>query len=145
MSFDIMDLDLPLQKTLDAGEIDRWLRGLAAMVPRASDPKHDISQERDLPVIAGMTVTELDMNTHVLGYGSYEKIKEADIEKMVGFTRLTDACKQGNVRIDIINHGKGSLEVTFEPEESFSSSRVFNRNFANVVPFSPKPAKAVLT
>jgi hypothetical protein len=131
MSKDIKDVELPLQKVIDLGEIDRWLREILPMMPRNTGDH--IQQERELHS-AGYEVTHHDFNTHTMAYGTHDLIESTDIEKMVGFRRLVTACSQANMRVDVSLLGHGALEVAFNPEESFSRSRIFGASYANVLP-----------
>lgn len=131
MSKDFNNMELPLQKVIDLGEIDRWLREILPMMPRATDNR--LQQERDLHT-AAYEVTHHDFNTHVMTIGNRNTIESADIEKMVGFRRLITACSQANMRVDISLLGHGGLEVAFNPDESFSRSQVFGASYANVLP-----------
>lgn len=131
MSRDINNMELPLQKVIDLGEIDRWLREILPMMPRTTGD--NIQQERDLHS-AAYEVTHHDFNTHTMAYGTHNLIDGADIEKMVGFRKLITACSQANMRVDVTLLGHGSLEVAFNPEESFSRSRIFGASYSNVLP-----------
>jgi hypothetical protein len=131
MSKDINNLELPLQKVIDLGEIDRWLREILPMMPRHSTEPSTAEREMHL---AGLEVTHHDFNTHTMAYGTGTRIESDDIEKMVGFRRLITACSQANMRVDVTMLGHGALEVAFNPDESFSRSRVFGASYANVLP-----------
>lgn len=131
MSKDISNLELPLQKVIDLGEIDRWLREILPVMPRsardASTPERDMHN-------ASYEVTHHDFNTHTMAYGAGTLIESADIEKMVGFRRLVTACSQANMRVDVSMLGHGAIEVAFNPDETFSRSRIFGASYANVLP-----------
>ena len=131
MSKDFNNMELPLQKVIDLGEIDRWLREILPMMPRHADDRPQ--KERDLHS-AAYEVTHHDFNTHVMAFGTRNVIDSIDIEKMVGFRRLVTACSQANMRVDISLLGHGGLEVAFNPDESFSRSSVFGASYANVLP-----------
>ena len=131
MSKDFKHLKPAVDRTINLGIIDNWLRGVCGMVPESSAKKQPSTQEQE---IEGMDVVFLDANTHTLSYGSHELIKEADIEKMVGFAQLVKACSQNNVRLDFANAGQGNLVVDFTPEEPFTKSEVFGAKFTNVLP-----------
>lgn len=134
MDNDIKELRLPLKKVLVYGEVDKWLRGVSGLAPVAADPGHGVSQEKDLHTALHIDVTYHDFNTHTLSYGSGQLIDENDIEKMVGFRQLISACSKNNVCLEISNLGQGNLEVSFDPERLFSSSRIFGASYANVLP-----------
>lgn len=134
MNNDLNDLRLPLKKVLVCGEVDKWLRGVSGLAPAAADPGHSVSQEKDLHTAQHIDVIHHDFNTHILNYGSSQLIDEADIEKMVGFRQLISACSKNNVCLEISNLGQGNLEVAFDPERLFSSSRIFGASYANVLP-----------
>ena len=131
MSKDINNLDLPLQKVIDLGEIDRWLREILPMMPRHHG--EGTTPEREMHV-AGLEVTHHDFNTHVMAYGTHNLIESSDIEKKPGFRRLLTACSQANMRVDITMLGQGNLEVSFHPEDPFSRSRIFDASYVNVLP-----------
>jgi hypothetical protein len=131
MSKDINNLELPVQKVIDLGEIDRWLREILPMMPRhAGEPT---TPERDMRT-AGYEIMHHDFNTHIMSYGTSTLIESMDIEKTVGFRRLVTACSQANMRVDVTMLGHGSLEVAFNPDETFSRSRIFGASYANVLP-----------
>jgi len=123
-------LSLPLQKVIDLGEIDRWLRGVAELVPQRSDS----GGERAAEETHGITVSFHDFNSHCLHFGNSHLITCADIERMVGFRQLLAASSQKNIRLDICDHGGGHLEVSFSPEEPFRASRIFGASYSNVLP-----------
>lgn len=119
MGQDLGNLSLPLRKVLHLGEIDRWLRGVANIVPQ---PCGD-----DTPDIR-------DFNTHKTRYGDAHGICRDDIQSMVGFRHLLRAASGHNVRVDIRDDADDTLSVTFFPDQSFSKSRVFGTTYANVLP-----------
>lgn len=131
MSKDFKHLKPAVDKTINLGIIDNWLRGVCGMVPESVHKKQATVQEQE---IDGVEVTFLDANTHTLCFGSHELIKESDIEKMVGFAQLVKTCSQSNVRLDLANMGQGNLVVDFTPEEPFTKSEVFGAKFTNVLP-----------
>ncbi|TAL27424.1 MAG: hypothetical protein EPN97_17335 [Alphaproteobacteria bacterium] len=131
MSKDISNLELPLQKVIDLGEIDRWLREILPMMPRHQT--EGSTPEREMRM-TGYEVTHHDFNTHTMAYGAGTLIESADIEKMVGFRRLITACSQANMRVDVSMLGHGAIEVAFNPDETFSRSRIFGASYANVLP-----------
>lgn len=131
MSKDINNMELPLQKVIDLGEIDRWLREILPVMPRNAGDSG--AQEQDIRA-TGYEVTHHDFNTHTMAYGTHDLIDSVDIEKMVGFRRLVTACSQANMRVDVSLLGKGALEVAFNPDETFSRSRIFGASYSNVLP-----------
>jgi hypothetical protein len=134
MSKDINNLELPLQKVLDLGEIDRWLRGVAQLVPKPVDPpRQRFSQERDMHS-AALEVTHHDFNTHTICYGTHDLIETGEIEQRVGFRQLLNACSKANVRVDVSLVRHGALEVAFDPDEPFSRSQIFGASYSNVLP-----------
>jgi hypothetical protein len=134
MSIDINSLELPLQKILDLGEIDRRLRDVAQFVPKSADAAHRFSPDRDLRAQARADTVQHDFNTYRISYGTTDLIEPPDIEKMVGFRHLINACSQANVcvNMEILTHG--ALEVSFNPDETFSRSQIFGTTYANVLP-----------
>lgn len=131
MSKDIRHLKPSVDRTINLGIIDSWLRGICGMVPESA-----VRKRPQDPMIDGVEVTYLDANTHNLAYGSHDTIKQDDIRDMVGFRNLLTACSCNNVRLDLIDMGQGHLVVDFTPEEPFSSSDVFGTRYKNVVPGS---------
>ncbi len=127
---------MPLQKVIDLGEIDRWLRGVAEIVPARS--RHDNPPETT------RSDTDHDFHSHSLHYGNSHLITERDIERMVGFRQVLSSASQQNVRVDIDNHGGGHMEVSFTPDEPFRASHVFGACYTNVLPviFARQPASA---
>ena len=126
MSNHFKGISLPLQKVIDLGEIDRWLRGVAEIVPcrsRSTDPPD-----------TALSGPDHDFHSHSLHYGNSHLITERDIERMVGFRQVLSSASQQNVRVDIDNHGGGHMEVSFTPEEPFRASRVFGACYTNVLP-----------
>ncbi|MEZ0226244.1 MAG: hypothetical protein ACAH83_16935 [Alphaproteobacteria bacterium] len=131
MSKDINNLELPVQKFIDIGELDRWLREILPMMPRhhteSSTPERDLRN-------ASYEITQHDFNTHTTPYTVGPLVGDDDIEKMVGFRRLITACSQANMRLDVIRIAHGPLKVIFNPDETFSQSRIFDASYANVLP-----------
>lgn len=134
MSNHFKGISLPLQKVIDLGEIDRWLRGVAEIVPS--------QRRRETPSDAAPSGGTNDFHSHSLHYGNSHLITERDIERMVGFRQVLSSASQHNVRVDIDNHGGGHMEVSFTPEEPFRASRVFGACYTNVLPviFTRQPA-----
>ena len=128
MSHEFSNLSLPLQKVIDLGEIDRWLRGVAGIVPQRSIASPETSIAADIHVEAH------DFNTHTLYYGNSHLITTGDIERMVGFRQLLTAASQQNIRVDVDDLGGGQIEVAFVPDKTFSQSRVFGASYSNVLP-----------
>ena len=122
MSTDPRDLSLskPLQKVIDLGLIDLWLRGIVPLVPKK--PKKELS---DMAV---------DFNRHALGYLSVDSIVPADIEPMVGFRQVIAAASQRNIKIEVTMAQSGDIEIAFSPEKPFTESLVFGASYANVLP-----------
>jgi hypothetical protein len=120
MSSDIRSLSLPLQKVLDLGEVDRWLRGMAKITPLPSAPAASAE-------LSGF-------HTHNLHFGSGDAIESGDIESMVGFRHLLAAASKQNIRMDVDSFCRGHLNVTFVPDQPFSGSVIFGRSYANVMP-----------
>lgn len=123
MSKHFNGLSLPLQKVIDLGEIDRWLRGVAQIVPAQN------GKTRQNP-----SAPSGDFHSYSLHYGNSHLITPRDIERMVGFRQLVSSASQQNIRLDVADHGSGHLEVSFTPEEPFCASRVFGACYTNVLP-----------
>lgn len=136
MSKDIKHLKPSVDKTINMGIIDSWLRGICGMVPQSTIAK---SFQPDSG-IEGFEVIHLDVNTHNLAYGSHEAIEQQDIRDMFGFKKLITTCSENNVRLDLTDMGQGNLVVDFTPGEPFSSSNIFGFKYTNVIPglFTPK-------
>lgn len=131
MSQDFKDLSLPLQKVIDLGEIDRWLRGVAEIVPQRNAPV----DTQAVPAPHNQSdLTLQNFNAHTLYFGNSHLIDGTDIERMVGFRQLLTAASQQNVCVDITNMGSGHIEVAFDPHAPFSHSRIFEASYANVLP-----------
>lgn len=128
MSHEFNGLSLPLQKVIDLGEIDRWLRGVAGIVPQRSIAVPDAAGAVDMQAAAH------DFNTHTLYYGNSHLITTGDIERMVGFRQLLTAASQQNIRVDVDDLGGGQIEVAFIPDKAFSQSRIFGASYSNVLP-----------
>lgn len=135
MAKDIKDLSLPLNKVIELGQVDRWLRGIADIVPQPTDHSDDVMQERELHAsLPGVTVAVLDSNAHILALAETSLIDQSDITRMKGFQQLIQSASRSNVRVDIESVGGVALEVNFEPDEPFSRSQVFGATYANVIP-----------
>jgi hypothetical protein len=129
MPNNINSLTLPLQKVIHLGEIDRWLRGIAKIVPRPSLKKKPAPAEKP-----GISTVMQDFNRHITAFRARGLVGDRDVEKMVGFRQLINAASKNNVRVDISSPGQAALEVHFEPRESFSQSRVFGASYTNILP-----------
>ncbi len=140
MSHDFSNIKLPLQKVIELGQIDRWLRGVAEIVPHPAPVDARFSPERDLHS-NGLSVVQQDFNTHILTINAKSHVGTEDIERMVGFRNLLSAASKQNVRVDVNSEDGKSLEVSFDPDEVFARSRVFGASYANVLPaiFTRKP------
>lgn len=145
MSKDFKDMKSVHQRMMELGSIDRWLRGVAGIVPQPSPPDYSFSQERDMHSITGLEVAYLDSNLHILPFGDTGKVADDEIEKMKGFRDIVNAASQNNVRVDIANVSGSALEISFDPDEPFSRSRIFGASYANVLPalFGSKPPVGV--
>jgi hypothetical protein len=135
MAKDIKDLSLPLNKVIELGQVDRWLRGIADIVPQPTDHSDDVMQERELhSSLPGLTVSVLNSNAHILPFAETDLVEKSDITRMKGFQQLIQSASRSNVRVDIDSVGGAALEVNFEPDEPFSRSQVFGATYANVIP-----------
>lgn len=134
MSKDINDMKSVHQRVMELGSIDRWLRGIADIVPQPTPPDFSFTQERDMHTITGLEVTYLDTNLHVLSLDASSALEENEIEKMKGFRDLVNAASHNNVRVDVSNINGSGLEISFEPDEPFSRSQIFGASYTNVLP-----------
>jgi hypothetical protein len=131
MSQDFKDLSLPLQKVIDLGEIDRWLRGVAEIVPQRNAPV----DTQAVPAPHNPSdLTLQNFNAHTLYFGNSHLIDGTDIERIMSFRQLLTTASQQNVCVDITNMGSGHIEVAFDPHAPFSHSRIFEASYANVLP-----------
>jgi hypothetical protein len=112
MSFEINDLQLPLQKLIDAGIVDSWLRGIALLTPQG------------LP----------DLNHYTHKFDPHSGITPREIERLQGFRQLLQSCAKNDVCVDISNAEPGKLTVAFDPGAPFAQSKVFNSAYARVIP-----------
>ncbi len=144
MSFDTKYLRPILQKVIDLGEIDLWLRQKAEAVPMATNAPPS-------KTVHGMdNIGERHFNTYALSIVSSAAISTDDIEGTKGMKDLVRACKKKNVALDIVRVGEGgenpgevNLEVALDPDRPYAESRVFDRGikyfentYGNVVPVS---------
>ena len=135
MAKDIKDLSLPLNKVIELGQVDRWLRGIANIVPHPTDHSDEVLQERELHAsLPGLTVAVLDSNAHILPFAETNLVEQSDITRMKGFQQLIQSASRSNVRVDVDSVGGAALEVNFEPDEPFSRSQVFGATYTNVLP-----------
>lgn len=135
MSRDFKDKNQPLDKVIELGSIDRWLRGIAEIVPHPIDPGHSFTQERDMHAkSSSFGMEHLDANVHVLPFNSRDLINDRDIEGMKGFLRLMNAAARRDVRVDVASVHGDALEITFAPDEPFSQSKAFGASYVNVIP-----------
>lgn len=144
MSNHFNSISLPLQKVIDLGEIDRWLRGVAELVPLPEQPEDTSSSLQGCNEDAdGFLLSEHDFNSHCLHFGNSHLITSGDIERMVGFRQLLATASQHNIRLDVSDHGGGHLEVCFTPTEPFKGSRIFGASYTNVLPVMFKRGQGV--
>lgn len=122
-----------LQKTLDLGKVDLWFREIARIAPQSTQTTKAASRKEE-PEVDGMSVEYLDINLHKLSYGSSGTITQTDIEKTAGLQQILQVCSQRNVCVEILKLGADSLEVSFEPDKSFAQSKIFGKNYTNVLP-----------
>lgn len=116
-----------MQKVIDLGLIDHWLRGLHDLVPRrasANDPD--------------------GFNTHLIAYDCIDSIEPAHIQNLTGCRQLLAGCSRHDVGIDIHLLPDGHLCVAFQPERQFRNSTVFGASYHNVLPtlFGASPARS---
>lgn len=128
MSPKVTDHQLPLNRFTSLGIIDSWLRGVCGMVP------HPTGIEAAVSKIQGVTGIYLDTNNHVLKMNDEANILDTEIERTVGFQSLVLGCHQKGIALSLTRLSHGDLEVTFHPDKSFSSTRVFGRLYDTCVP-----------
>lgn len=121
MSSYINELRLPLQKIINLGQIDQWLRGMSSIAPRPSPHAVELCPQ---PVC--------DLNTHITHYTA--AVEKGEIEKTTGFRQLLQTCARNNVKVNIESTGEQRLRVHFEPSAPFSKSTVFGVSYANLLP-----------
>lgn len=107
-----------MQRVIDLGLIDQWLRGLGDMVPRAD--MHD----------------EDGFNTHLIAYDCVNTIEPAHIQALAGCRQLLDGCTRRNVAVEMDLLPDGHVVVAFRPEDNFNASRIFGMSYSNVRPVS---------
>ena len=119
MANKIKSVSLEMQRVIDVGLIDCWLRGLCDITPR---PRH------------GQPADDGGYNTHMIYFDSAEAIGSADIIKMTGLGQLLTGCTQHDVGVNIKLADEHHLRVEFKPELSFAATAVFDTAYGNVVP-----------
>lgn len=109
-----------MQRAIDLGLIDNWLRGLSQIVPRPLS-----RQAQDYLD---------DFNTHLIGYDCVDGITITDLQNLTGCRQLLAACSKNNISIEIKTNKDGYLSVSFKPELEFKYSKVFGASYHNVSP-----------
>ncbi len=112
-----------MQRVIDLGLIDSWLRGLSEIIPR---PRH------------GTMPDDNAYNTHMIYFDSAEHIGSTDISKLTGLGQLLTGCTQQDIGITVTLDDERHLRVEFRPELPFASTTVFETGYGNVVPTSFK-------
>lgn len=133
MTLDIKELKLPLQKVIELGAIDRWLRGIAQIAPQPATAETRLAAGRDLP-FAAFDAGHPDFNTHHFAVNRGSLVTTEDIERMVGFRQLLNAVSHNNVKLELTLLHDATLAVAFEPEENFAQSHIFGKSYSNVRP-----------
>jgi len=133
MTLDIKELKLPLQKVIELGTIDRWLRGIALITPHPANAETRLTAGRDLP-FAAFDAGHPDFNTHHLTINRSSLVLSEEIERMVGFRQLLNAVSHNNVKLELTLREDATLAVTFAPEEPFAQSHIFGKSYTNVRP-----------
>lgn len=123
MANKIKSLSLEMQRVIDLGLIDSWLRGLSEIIPR---PRH------------GTKTDDNAYNTHMIYFDSAELIGDSDISKLTGMGQLLTGCTQQDVGVSVKLEDERHLRVEFKPELPFASTTVFETAYGNVVPASFK-------
>ena len=112
-----------MQRVIDLGLIDSWLRGLSEIIPR---PRH------------GSLPHDNTYNTHMIYFDSAEHIGSEDIVKLTGLGQLLTGCTQQDIGLNVRLHDENHLRVEFKPDLPFASTSVFDTAYGNVVPTSFK-------
>lgn len=120
MANKIKSLGHEMQRVIDLGLIDHWLRGLSQIAPR--------------PVSRTAEDYADDFNTHLIGYDSVDSIDAAHIQNLTGCRQLLATCSKNNIFVDLKMSNDGHLSVTFQPELEFKHSTVFGASYHNVLP-----------
>ena len=116
----IKSLGYEMQRVIDLGLIDNWLRGLSEITPRPLS--RDAADYAD------------DFNTHLIAYDCIEGIEPAHIQNLQGCRQLLTTCDKRDVSVEVKILDDGHLSVAFQPENQFKSSRVFGASYHNVTP-----------
>lgn len=120
MANKIKSLGHEMQRVIDLGLIDHWLRGLSQIAPRPISRDPDDYAD--------------DFNTHLIAYDSIDSIDAAQIQNLTGCRQLLATCNKNNVLVDLKISNDGHLSVAFQPEFEFNKSTVFGASYHNVLP-----------
>lgn len=120
MANKIKSLGHEMQRVIDLGLIDHWLRGLSQITPR--------------PVSRDAQDYADDFNTHLIAYDCVDSIDAAQIQNLAGCRQLLATASKNNVYVELKIIDDGHLSVTFHPELEFKRSTVFGASYHNVLP-----------
>ena len=120
MANKIKSLGHEMQRVIDLGLIDHWLRGLSQITPR--------------PISRDAQDYVDDFNTHLIAYDCVDSIDAAQIQNLAGCRQLLATCSKNNVLVDLKISNDGHLSVSFQPECEFKRSTVFGASYHNVLP-----------
>lgn len=120
MADKIKALGHEMQRVIDLGLIDNWLRGLSQIAPR--------------PVSRDAADYADDFNTHLIGYDCVDSIKPDHIQNLAGCRQLLATCSKHDVFVEVKFSKDGYLSIKFQPELQFNNSVVFGASYHNVLP-----------
>lgn len=120
MANKIKSLGHEMQRVIDLGLIDHWLRGLSQIAPRPTS--RDPADYAD------------DFNTHLIAFDCVDSIQASHIQNLAGCRQLLATCSKHDIVIDLKISNDGHLSVTFRPELEFKHSTVFGASYHNVLP-----------
>ncbi len=116
----IKSLGHEMQRVIDLGMIDHWLRGLSDIIPRnLSTQTRDIAEE---------------FNTYLMAFDCTDSIESTHIQNLTGCRQLLSGCAQQNIAVEIKFIDNGHLYVAFKPENAFAKSQIFGFSYKNVLP-----------
>lgn len=120
MANKIKSLGYEMQRVIDLGLIDHWLRGLSQITPRPLS--------RDPADFAD------DFNTHLIAFDSTDSITADHIQNLTGCRQLLATCNKHDVFVEMKFNEDDHLSVVFQPEHQFKKSVVFGASYHNVLP-----------
>lgn len=103
-----------MQRFIDLGLIDSWLRGLTDIVPY----RHSFSET---------SPAEGAFNTHMIGYETAGAITPEQVINLRGFQKLVACAESRDIAFSCHNGTEGYLKITFHPDRPFSATRIFGK------------------